>query len=246
MGGANDTPKPHPQLITSFFKPTTPTTTPVKPNSGRGIKDIFEGALQFNTTCLTCEEYCTRNDQFLNLTVPVMSCDQQGRCGLISIYHALNIATSMDWLTADNKYWCSGCGHLTEGRRDTLLSRLPSIMILHINRFIATPTNYSRVQIHKTLGNIALPLIMSFKQWTTPTCNHRDDPYQLFALVIHTGTSCRSGHYTAIINTGEKWAWFDDDSVTLVSHDFVINDLLHPLSTSDCTPYIVFYKRIIN
>ncbi len=243
MGGANDTSSTRPQLITSFFKPAA--TTPTNPSSGRGIQGIFEGHLQFNTTCLLCEDCCIRNDHFLNLTVPVMSCDL-GRCGPISVYHALNLATSMDGLTGDNKYWCSGCGHLTEGRRETLLSGLPSVMALHINRFTATPTNYSPgVQIHKTLGNIGLPLVMSFKQWTTPTCNHRDHPYQLFALICHTGTSCRSGHYTTVIDTEGKWAWFDDDSVTFVSHDFVINDLLHPLSTSDCTPYIVFYKRII-
>lgn len=225
--------KQHQPITTNSFQQTN-------------ISKMFEGMLEFETKCLNCEECSHQKEDFFNITVPVLSHSTR-RCGPISIYNAITEALTVNNLTSDNKYWCDNCQHLTEGRRISLVHYLPQILIIHINRF-STTCQLSSGQVHKIQGNIATPTFLSFKQWTTPHCNN--GLYELLAVILHTGRSCNSGHYTAIISTRDKlgcvsWVLFDDDNVSTISNNNVI-ELLSPLSYNDSTPYILFYKNVIN
>lgn len=252
--------KPLSNKITSFFKPLTPTVPASPPSPAQQpqvpksvINDLFEGRLRLETKCLNCEESSTVSDNFFNISVPVLSCHSTKRCGPVSLYKAITVATTLEGLTHENKYWCNMCRHLTEGQRCTVITRLPSVMIIHLNRFTtSTITSVSSVMIHKIQGNIAIPTTLCFKQWTNQSCKDKDSLYKLQGVILHTGASCGSGHYTAIVDVGGKmrnkdnweWVWFDDEKVTCLSHDQLLQ-MISPLSNSESTPYILFYEKCL-
>lgn len=227
------------------------------------ISSLFEGNLIFETKCLECECTNRRSERFLEISIPVTSSvstessslDVQ-RCGLYSLFWSISQFASVDRLYGMNKYSCSTCRHHTEAQRTILFSSLPRLMTIHLKRFSATVLSSSRVKIGKTIGNIAIPLALCFKQWCTPSCAEQDSFYQLYAVVFHTGDSCISGHYTAAIKSSycnrqsgqrevksNSWIHFDDHMTTQMTlREF--QELLSPLSTSSCTPYILFYSRM--
>ena len=242
-----------PKLITHFFTQKDEASLPNTRTKGTEyVSALFEGILQFETKCLNCEETSVRKENFFNLTVPVISCSLTRRCGSISLYCAIDEATRVNNLIAQNKYWCNNCRHLTEGKRNALITHLPPVVIVHVNRFSTSSSlaSLSPIQIHKTQGNIAIPTTICFKQWTTGTCKDNDSVYKLLGVILHTGNSCRNGHYTTVINmkkqsdirASSNWVWFDDVNVSLVPHDYVM-ELLSPLSAMDCTPYVLFYEK---
>lgn len=61
--------------------------------------------------------------------------------------------------------------------------------------------------------------------------------YNLFAAVIHAGTTLDSGHYFTLAKDNDQWHKFNDDEVS-----FADENLLNGLSRSS-TPYILFYRR---
>ena len=219
------------------------------------ITSLFEGNLQFKTQCLVCEESTNRKESFFDISVPVskgsfLNNDLTSRCGPYSLYWSLSQIASLDNLISENKYHCDVCRHLTEGRRTINISHLPPIMIIHLNRF-STQNIHSLVQVHKTLGNVAIPLYLSFSQWSTTSCANANSMYELYGIILHTGSSCVSGHYTSAVkktftrrecNGDDSWVLFDDETVTILPL-FKIQDILSPLSVTQCTPYILFYSK---
>lgn len=61
--------------------------------------------------------------------------------------------------------------------------------------------------------------------------------YNLFAAVIHAGTTLDSGHYYTLAKDNDTWHKYNDDEVT-----FADENHLHTLSRSS-TPYVLFYRR---
>ena len=225
--------------------------TTYKPQS---ITALFQGNLAFQTRCFDCEEYTRRTEPFLHVSVPVTS---QGLPGF-PYEHSLNTnncsaaAVSLSWclsklmaqerLTLTNKYWCDCCGHLVEAERSILFSKLPPLFIIHLNRF--SVKDWGRT-VAKVSGNVAVPLSLCLSSWTTQDCKDRNLSYTLQAVILHTGISCHSGHYTTMVQTAEHWLLCDDENVTVLSDTSVL-ELLSPLSMSSVSPYILFYSRLLN
>lgn len=162
-------------------------------------------------------------------------------------------------LQGDNKYHCEGCGHLVEAERSVMFGHLPLVMTLHLNRFSTHSMEWmslgSLATVNKVGGNLAVPLVLQFSSWCTEDCIRREERYHLIAVVFHTGNSCSTGHYTACvrgkecklggspavadwIKTDTHWVEFDDEVVTVISQDELL-DKLSPLTPS--TAYMLFY-----
>lgn len=163
-------------------------------------------------------------------------------------------------LRGDNKYSCERCGHLAEAERSVMFGRLPLVVTLHLNRFATHSMNWmssgGNLMVNKVGGNVAVPLTLKFSAWCTDDCTRRDEVYHLIAVVFHTGSSCSTGHYTACvrgkecslgnslatvdwIKTDTAWVDFDDEVVTLITQDELL-EKLSPLTPS--TAYILFYS----
>lgn len=214
------------------------------------ISRLFEGRLIFGTRCFECDNCTRRTESFLHVSVPV-TC--QGLPGFHTLPHlaprhvsncaapvslswALSMFASQERLCGKNKYWCDNCRHLAEAERSIRFSVLPQILTVHLNRF----TTHSWGQtVGKVRGNIAIPLALCFRPWCTDDCANRDTVYHLQAAVLHSGATCQSGHYTAVIRERDQWLHCDDETV----HELSDNDvglLLSPLASAACA-YILFY-----
>lgn len=61
-------------------------------------------------------------------------------------------------------------------------------------------------------------------------CNTK---YSIFAIIVHTGRSIRSGHYISFIKRFNKWYFCDDESVSESTEDKILVD----------NSYLLFYRQ---
>lgn len=218
------------------------------------VSTLFQGQLAFLTRCFDCEKYTQTTEPFLHISIPVVShrlpgfptvaghCEAHGDSSSVapvSLSWCLSSFMARERLAWSNKFWCNCCGHLVEAERSILFSVLPKIFTVHINRFSIQDRAVSKVS-----GSVAVPLSLRLTSWTTQECTSRNSVYCLKAVVLHSGTSCNSGHYTAIVQSAARqWLHCDDETVTAVS-DTAVEELLSPLTTSSVSPYILFYCRL--
>ena len=253
------------------------------------ISRTFQGSLAYQTRCFECDNTTRRSESFLDISLPVSRDGLPGFPPLSSpmktalgesnstpaSYTSTNSSMvgpySLSWcisqfalrekLRGENKYHCDECGRFTEAERSVLFGKLPKVMTIHLNRFTTQMGGlFSSVVVNKVGGNIAVPLAISFRSWTTDDCKEREKVYQLFAVVFHSGSSCLSGHYTACVRVREcveatetplgtrdcrgweqnGWLYFDDENVEYITQNGFMT-LLSPLSNSSSTAYVLFY-----
>ena len=223
------------------------------------VTELFEGTLTSQTCCLECEEKSSREETFLDISVPVSVTAEQVdvleelKCAPVSLSWSISQYASSEMLCGRDKYWCDCCHHFTEGRKTLYFSKLPKIMTVHLNRF-SHKWYQSRFSVGKTVGNIAIPLHLSFLQWCLPSDSSTQKMYELYAIVLHTGSSCTSGHYTTVVKatysshppsqSTSNWLLFNDDRTTLLTQKSFLS-MISPLSTSSSSsPYILFYTCV--
>uniref|UniRef100_A0A1X7VV70 USP domain-containing protein n=1 Tax=Amphimedon queenslandica TaxID=400682 RepID=A0A1X7VV70_AMPQE len=180
------------QKISCFFSPklTTPESPPPAPPISLQLPgSIFQGVLVQETKCYTCEEIQTREESFNMLSIPVLSKGDSSYCGAYSLSWSLSQFSSVEYLRECNKYYCKSCLQLTEATHRTVIHELPKIMAIHLKHF-------SGQQV-KAAGNIAIPLYTSFNMITSSS--NKSNMYELYCIILHTGSSSYSGHYTSII-----------------------------------------------
>lgn len=225
--------------ITQYFNITPVSknnkiTVKAPPTSGNIVSDLFEGQLIFGTKCMICETVQNCYEKFTHISLPVTS-NVSNQCGPYSIHWSLSQFASIEYLRKHNKYFCQNCLHYTEARHTVSIDKLPNIVILHLNRFSTMTWS-----VTKTTGNIGIPTYLTFEEWCSPDCDNKQKMYKLYSVILHTGLSCNSGHYTTLVKVNESWILFNDDQIQLLTC-YQFSDIISPLTTS-CTPYILFYS----
>ena len=217
------------------------------------VTALFQGRLTFLTRCFDCDKCTRRTEPFLHVSVPVTcpglpgfppvpgssGCSASSSAAPVSLSWCLSQFMSQERLAWTNKFWCDYCGHLVEAERRTHFSTLPKIFTVHLNRFSVQDWGKS---VSKVAGSVAVPLSLNLMPWSSQDCAARNCVYYLQAVVLHSGASCHSGHYTAIVWVSGQWLHYDDETVQHLS-DTTIQELLSPLPVSAASPYILFYCR---
>ncbi|XP_002732260.1 ubiquitin carboxyl-terminal hydrolase 1-like [Saccoglossus kowalevskii] len=192
----------------------------------------------------------------------------------LSLSWAISEFACKERLTGNNKYYCETCIRHTEAERTLHFEKLPQVFTVHLKRFTATVNGYYQTgTVSKVNNPIATPTELSLEQWCTVNCEDSQCKYQLFAVVMHSGVSSSSGHYITYIKHSAKdvstradhrsngvngdlkevmtngatvqeiWYQFDDEKVIEMS-DEEFEQQMSPATTSTCTPYLLFYKKI--
>ena len=175
------------------------------------VTGLFQGTLVYQTSCQECQHSTRRKETFLDVSVPVVkeaegtalpSSGSTGRSGQgcssvgpYSLTWAVSQFATKEKLRGSNKYWCQSCRHFVEAERSVMFGELPPVLTFHLNRFAAS----SHGVVSKIRGNIAIPLSLCFGPWCSTGCANRDQLYELFAVVLHSGSSCHMGHYTTCV-----------------------------------------------
>lgn len=170
--------------------------------------------------CGNCGNQSERADHFreLQLSFPTNNCNQ-------SVQSLVDYYFQPEKLCDDNQYHCDKCHGLTDSERITKIVEFPCRLVLTLKQFCYDSVTQLRT---KLLQHVEL----------NSRVNLDNEEYELYAAVIHCGSSLDSGHYYTFARDGDDWYKFNDSVVFRTSHQDLL-DLKLPE-----TPYILFYRKL--
>jgi len=134
---------------------------------------------------------------------------------------------------------CSKTKKEIDATRILSLEELPSILILHLKRFVYDGQTGGVQKIMKQI-EFGVDLEIS-KSILSAECraSPKQRQYKLFGVVYHAGREATKGHYvTDIYHTGyATWLHCDDSIVQPTAEQLVVTP------TASSTPYLLFYRR---
>jgi len=195
------------------------------------VRELFEGTLTSETRCLTCENTSSRDESFLDLSVDLEEHSSVTSC--------LRSFSQEEMLCERNKFHCDKCSGLQEAEKRMKIKRLPRILALHLKRFKYIE-ELGRLQ--KLFHRVVFPYYLRLFN-TTDDAEDPDRIYELYAVVVHLGSTPFHGHYVSIIKTKDKgWLLFDDELVTPVDKSYVQNFFGGDPRNPACA-YVLFYQE---
>lgn len=184
------------------------------------VHAIFGGYLQSKVTCHTCKHESCVYEPLLDLSLEVRTAQ--------SVHQALRQFTAAEILSKGNRYRCESCNHLTDASKQFKLHETPNILTIHLKRFQMTP--YGMVKIGRDVEFGAEMDLTPFL--SNPRA--KKVLYDLYAVLVHEGQSCNSGHYHCFVkNSNGVWYSMNDESVHQVSLGTVLKQ----------KAYILFYQK---
>lgn len=183
------------------------------------VQQSFGGKTITVSKCNECGNKSERLDNFreLQLSFP-NNTEKQSVQSLLEYY------VQPEKLCGDNQYHCDKCNRLTDGERITHIYEPPPRLILTLKHFRYDPASQQRT---KLLQSVKLDEHL----------NLDNVKYELYAVVVHWGSSVDSGHYYTFAKDDQEWYKFNDCSVIKTTSADLCK--LRPPET----PYILFYGR---
>ncbi|KAF5283540.1 hypothetical protein FQA39_LY17320 [Lamprigera yunnana] len=183
------------------------------------VQRTFGGRAVTISKCGKCDTQSERADNFreLQLSFP-------NNCGNQSVQMLLEYYLQPEMLCGDNQYHCDICRGLTDGERVTKVEEPPARLVLTLKHFRYDPASQQRT---KLLQHVKLDSYVHLE--------HAN--YELYAAVVHVGSSLDSGHYYTYARNVDDWYKFNDCVVTRTNADELCS--VRPPET----PYILFYSK---
>uniref|UniRef100_A0A8C1S3S7 Ubiquitin carboxyl-terminal hydrolase n=1 Tax=Cyprinus carpio TaxID=7962 RepID=A0A8C1S3S7_CYPCA len=173
------------------------------------LKWMFQGQLVLRTRCLECECFTERREDFQDISVPVQedensSSDSSSESEYIdteTLKWAISQFASVERIVGQDKYFCETCHHYTEAERSLLFDKTPEVITIHLKCFAANGSEMDPYAgLSKVNTPLQTPLKLSLHEWCTqPDSPDQSHHYELFAVVMHSGVTISSGHYTTYI-----------------------------------------------
>ncbi|XP_034559872.1 ubiquitin carboxyl-terminal hydrolase 1 isoform X2 [Notolabrus celidotus] len=202
----------------------------VKHQDGLDLMErLFQGQLVLRTRCLECECFTERREDFQDISIPVM--DEQPsspedlskvspdpKPELKTLKWAIGQFASVERIVGEDKYFCETCHHYTEAERSLLFDKTPEVITIHLKRFSANGLELDPYAgLSKVNTPLQTPLMLSLDEWCTQSSSKLGQHYQLFAVVMHSGVTISSGHYTAYVHMSDlkdTKLWLQDTKET--------------------------------
>lgn len=199
-------------------------------NSKNAIKnDDFMLSVIFNP------EY-NKNLESLRILYPNyfnFNLDQGSDVSLINCFESFH---KEEKLECSNEWKCSKCCKNQQATKKLEISRIPKILIIHLNRFSHFSNRKINTQINFPVKNLNLNNFVKYKKLKNPENpkSYEDQNYDLFAIANHYG-ELGGGHYTANAKNPMKNGWFtfNDGSVSHIQE----KDL------DGSSAYLLFYRK---
>ncbi|XP_064239787.1 LOW QUALITY PROTEIN: ubiquitin carboxyl-terminal hydrolase 1-like [Aotus nancymaae] len=193
------------------------------------VEKLFQRQLVLRTRCLECESLTERREDFQDISVPVQEDElskveesseisPEPKTEMKTLRWAISQFASVERIVGEDKYFCENCHHYTEAERSLLFDKMPEVVTIHLKCFAASGLEFDCYG--GGLSKINTPLLTSLKlsleEWSTkPT----KDSCGLFAVVMHSGITISSGHYTASVKVP------DLNSLELDKGNFVVDQM---------------------
>ena len=183
------------------------------------LSSLFDGLLESAVTCQTCHRASVTRDRYMDLSLDIQDSDVQDLVG------ALRKFTKAEILNGDNKVYCSRCDTKQVVSKGLRLATAPSILVCHLKRFafdiFGRATRLSK--------RVNYPLRLEIGDFMSRANHGRPAPYELVGVVVHAGQSCERGHYYAYVKSGDDWYKANDEVVTKVDLNIVLNQQAYVL-----------------
>ncbi|KAB1268971.1 Ubiquitin carboxyl-terminal hydrolase 1 [Camelus dromedarius] len=193
------------------------------------VEKLFQGQLVLRTRCLECESLTERREDFQDISVPVQEDElskaeesseisPEPKTEMKTLRWAISQFASVERIVGEDKYFCENCHHYTEAERSLLFDKMPEVITIHLKCFAASGLEFDCYGggLSKINTPLLTPLKLSLEEWSTKPTN---DSYGLFAVVMHSGITISSGHYTASVKVT------DLNSLELDKENFVVDQM---------------------
>ncbi|XP_038269158.1 ubiquitin carboxyl-terminal hydrolase 1 [Dermochelys coriacea] len=176
------------------------------------VEKLFQGQLVLRTRCLECECFTERREDFQDISVPVQEDElskaeesseisPEPKTEMKTLKWAISQFASVERIVGEDKYFCENCHHYTEAERSLLFDKMPEVITVHLKCFAANGLEFDCYGgLSKINTPLLTPLKLSLEEWSTKSTN---DTYGLFAVVMHSGITISSGHYTASVKIAD-------------------------------------------
>ncbi|NXF99979.1 UBP1 hydrolase, partial [Sakesphorus luctuosus] len=172
------------------------------------VEKLFQGQLVLRTRCLECECFTERREDFQDISVPVQEDElskpeesseisPEPKTEVKTLKWAISQFASVERIVGEDKYFCENCHHYAEAERSLLFDKMPEVITIHLKCFAASGLEFDCYGgLSKINTPLLTPLRLSLEEWSTRPST---DTYGLFAVVMHSGITISSGHYTASV-----------------------------------------------
>ncbi|XP_040587443.1 ubiquitin carboxyl-terminal hydrolase 17-like protein B [Mesocricetus auratus] len=182
------------------------------------IHDIFGGSWRSQVKCLQCQLTSDAFSPFLDITLDIHAAQ--------SVNQALESLVKAEELCGENAYHCDHCQGKTPALKSLTVQSASKALVLVLNRF-------SDFTGGKTNRKVRYPESLDLRPYMSQS-NRGPLVYALYAVLVHTGVTCHSGHYFCYVRAGDgKWYKMDDSRVTRCDVTCVLNE----------PAYLLFYVQ---
>eukprot|EP01053_Blabericola_migrator_P009312 Blabericola_migrator_1__9311@NODE_4_length_29828_cov_96_571587_g3_i0_p4_GENE_NODE_4_length_29828_cov_96_571587_g3_i0NODE_4_length_29828_cov_96_571587_g3_i0_p4_ORF_typecomplete_len1506_score262_74UCH/PF00443_29/9_7e52UCH_1/PF13423_6/1_8e17CpXC/PF14353_6/1e04CpXC/PF14353_6/0_1_NODE_4_length_29828_cov_96_571587_g3_i02526829785 len=150
------------------------------------ITGVFTGLVIHRITCLRCKNVSEREEQIqdLSLFLPDRPSKKLKKTPL-SVELLINDLLKPELLDGTNKYQCDTCNAKQKAEKTMAITSPPSHLMITLNRF---KWNVEKQEKEKIEASIYL----------NPRIKFGGFPFQLYAAVMHKGSTPNSGHYYTV------------------------------------------------
>lgn len=184
------------------------------------IHQIFGGYHRSQVKCLKCKRTSNTYDPLLDISLDIK--------GFPTLQKALSSSIKPDLLDEENKYACPFCKELTRAKKQLTVHVLPKVLTIQLKRFE-----------FNTLFGGKINKTVQYQEYLDmrPFMSDKEGPkewYRLYAVLVHYGYSCHSGHYYCYVrNSNGIWYSMNDSMVSQVSKATVLSQ----------QAYLLFYIK---
>ncbi|KAM4631981.1 ubiquitin carboxyl-terminal hydrolase 42 [Discoglossus pictus] len=185
------------------------------------IHQVFGGYLRSRVKCLNCKAVSDTYDQYLDITLEIKMAH--------SVNKALEQFVKPEYLEGDNAYNCSKCKRKVNASKRFTIHRCSNILTLSLKRF-------ANISGGKLTKDVRYPEYLDIRPYTSKP-NGEPIMYTLYAVLVHTGYNCHSGHYFSYVRgCNNRWHLMNDTHVAGTEIGTVLNQ----------EAYLLFYIRSEN
>ena len=101
------------------------------------VSDLFQGKLNYETTCATCGQVQSTPATFMELTLQIHKSPEKRRAAP-SVSDCIERYLGVERLVGENQYECGSCKGKCDAERRIVLrpDDLPDVLTLHLMRFV--------------------------------------------------------------------------------------------------------------
>ncbi|NWS76160.1 UBP36 hydrolase, partial [Crotophaga sulcirostris] len=182
------------------------------------VHQIFGGYLRSRVWCSVCKSISDTYEPYLDLAVGI----KEAR----TITWALDMFVRPEVLHGENAYMCEKCQTKVRAIKRFSIHRASNVLTLSLKRF----ANFHGGKISK---DVRYPEFLDIRPYMS---EKKGDPimYKLYAVLVHSGHCCRSGHYFCYVKASNgQWYQMNDAEVRLSNLKVVLSQ----------QAYLLFYLR---